>query len=632
MCKRSDLSVSFAWNTAAPLFKEGDRVEVLRSKAEQYGSWFPAKITSLNGYSFTVRYELFHTSDGKPVVETVHEGDVRPSPPPQDRRELRWVVGGIAEVLDLCAWRVGKVMKVIKEDRIVIKLFGSIQLQEHGVSDLRVPQAWQNNQWLMIDMGIKGKQFGYDYIPSSSNSARKLDCGTSQGIDKQASPGQRSKQKRASCNSPVKAGKRNLNSHCGFSPVNLVGRTKRKRKSSTDKSNKLSRRSLPKKVDCVSFSKDIVAEHFLHKSNKDRTTTFPQMNADKGFTNNRIVNSSSIPLAVTEENIECSVASCSGNEYPGYSYQNLREHRKDTASDSFDDAISSCPIEGKEYQSKSGDELAASVHELELKAYQYTMQALHASGPLSWEQESLLTNLRLSLNISNEEHLLHLRHLAVEYVSSGMVLGLGTGSTAAFVVAEIGALLSSGKLSDIVGVPTSKRTYEQALSLGIPLSTLDAHPRIDLAIDGADEVDPDLNLVKGRGGALLREKMVEAASDKFVVVADETKLVTGLGGSGLAMPVEVVQFCWKYNQIRLQELFEEEGCEAKLRLDGNGKPYVTDNSNYIVDLYFKTPIKDATAAGKEISSLEGVVEHGLFLDMATAVIIAGKDGVTVTAK
>ncbi|KAJ8466857.1 hypothetical protein OPV22_029409 [Ensete ventricosum] len=221
---------------------------------------------------------------------------------------------------------------------------------------------------------------------------------------------------------------------------------------------------------------------------------------------------------------------------------------------------------------------------------------------------------------------------AVEYVSSGMVLGLGTGSTAAFVVAEIGALLSSGKLSDIVGVPTSKRTYEQALSLGIPLSTLDAHPWIDLAIDGADEVDPDLNLVKGRGGALLREKMVEAASDKFVVVADETKLVTGLGGSGLAMPVEVVQFCWKYNQIRLQELFKEEVCEAKLRLDGNGKPYVTDNSNYIIDLYFKTPIKDATAAGKEISSLEGVVEHGLFLDMATAVIIAGKDGVTVTEK
>ena len=169
-------------------------------------------------------------------------------------------------------------------------------------------------------------------------------------------------------------------------------------------------------------------------------------------------------------------------------------------------------------------------------------------------------------------------------------------------------------------------------STGIPLSILDDHPSLDLAIDGADEVDPDLNLVKGRGGALLREKMVEAASAKFVVVADDTKLVTGLGGSGLAMPVEVVQFCWKYNLIRLQELFKEEGVEAKLRLSEGGKPYVTDNSNYIVDLYFKTPIRDAWAAGKEISTLEGVVEHGLFLNMATAVIIAGKNGVEVTNK
>ncbi|KAL3728127.1 hypothetical protein ACJRO7_032820 [Eucalyptus globulus] len=221
---------------------------------------------------------------------------------------------------------------------------------------------------------------------------------------------------------------------------------------------------------------------------------------------------------------------------------------------------------------------------------------------------------------------------AVGYVRSGMVLGLGTGSTAAFVVAKLGQLLRSGELSDIVGVPTSKRTEEQARGLGIPLSVLDDHPRLDLAIDGADEVDPDLNLVKGRGGALLREKMVEAASDKFVVVADETKLVSGLGGSGLAMPVEVVQFCWKYNLVKLQELFKQEGCEAKLRLNQDGKPYVTDNSNYIVDLYFKTPIKDSLAAGKEISAFEGVVEHGLFLDMATAVIIAGKNGVEVKSK
>ncbi|XP_059312240.1 probable ribose-5-phosphate isomerase 3, chloroplastic [Lycium ferocissimum] len=221
---------------------------------------------------------------------------------------------------------------------------------------------------------------------------------------------------------------------------------------------------------------------------------------------------------------------------------------------------------------------------------------------------------------------------AVDYVKSGMVLGLGTGSTAAFVVSKLGELLSTGQLTNIIGVPTSKRTEEQALSLNIPLSTLDNHPHIDLAIDGADEVDPNLDLVKGRGGALLREKMVEAASDKFVVVVDDSKMVTGLGGSGLAMPVEVVQFCWKYNLVRLQEMFKDEGVDAKLRLDGNGKPYVTDNSNYIVDLYFKTPIKDSAAAGKEIASFEGVVEHGLFLDMTTAVIIAGKEGVSVKSK
>ncbi|PSS10109.1 Ribose-5-phosphate isomerase [Actinidia chinensis var. chinensis] len=221
---------------------------------------------------------------------------------------------------------------------------------------------------------------------------------------------------------------------------------------------------------------------------------------------------------------------------------------------------------------------------------------------------------------------------AVEYIRSGMILGLGTGSTAAFVVDKLGALLKSGQLKDIISIPTSKRTHDQAAALGIPLSTLDNHPKLDLAIDGADEVDPNLDLVKGRGGALLREKMVEAASDKFVVVVDDSKLVSGLGGSGLAMPVEVVQFCWKYNLIRLGELFREDSCVAKLRLGDGDKPYVTDNMNYIVDLYFEKPIRDSEAAGREISALEGVVEHGLFLNMATAVLIAGKDGVTVKNK
>jgi ribose 5-phosphate isomerase A len=217
---------------------------------------------------------------------------------------------------------------------------------------------------------------------------------------------------------------------------------------------------------------------------------------------------------------------------------------------------------------------------------------------------------------------------AVEYCKSGMVLGLGTGSTAAFAVDRIGELMKAGELTDIVAVPTSIRTYEQAKELGIPLATLDEQPKIDVAIDGADEVDPNLDVVKGRGGALLREKMVELASKKFVCIVDESKLVDGLGGSQLAMPVEIVQFCHKYTLNRLAALPEVAGCKAELRMDGD-KPYVTDNSNYIVDLYFTEPIKDSHAAAEAILKMDGVVDHGLFMDMVDVCIIAGSTGVEV---
>lgn len=214
-----------------------------------------------------------------------------------------------------------------------------------------------------------------------------------------------------------------------------------------------------------------------------------------------------------------------------------------------------------------------------------------------------------------------------DHVRSGMVVGLGTGSTAYFAVERLGQKLASGELSDIVAIPTSERTREQAQSLNIPLVTLDTHPVLDVAIDGADEVDPALNLVKGRGGALLREKMVEVQAKKFIVIVDESKLVDGLGISG-AMPVEVTPFCYKFNLDKLVALDSVKGCTAELRMDGD-KPYITDNDNYIVDLYFDSPIKDAQQAAKDFESLVGVVEHGLFLGMSSSVIIAGKEGVYV---
>ncbi|GFZ15932.1 ribose-5-phosphate isomerase 2 [Actinidia rufa] len=222
---------------------------------------------------------------------------------------------------------------------------------------------------------------------------------------------------------------------------------------------------------------------------------------------------------------------------------------------------------------------------------------------------------------------------AVEFVQSGMVLGLGTGSTAKHAVDRIGELLIQGKLKNIIGIPTSKKTHEQAVSLGIPLSDLDSHQVVDLAIDGADEVDPYMNLVKGRGGSLLREKMIESACKKFVVIVDESKLVPHLGGSGLAMPVEIVPFCWKFSAQRLELLFEESGCVAKLRTySENGEPFVTDNGNYIIDLYLKKDIGNLKAASDAILRLPGVVEHGMFLGMATTVIVAGELGVRVKSK
>lgn len=222
---------------------------------------------------------------------------------------------------------------------------------------------------------------------------------------------------------------------------------------------------------------------------------------------------------------------------------------------------------------------------------------------------------------------------AVEFVESGMVVGLGTGSTAKHAVDRIGELLRQGKLQNIIGIPTSTKTHDQAVSVGILLSDLDTHPVVDLAIDGADEVDPNLNLVKGRGGSLLREKMIEGACKKFVVIVDESKMVKYVGGSGLAMPVEIVPFCWKYTAEKLRKLFEDAGCVAKLRtFPDNGEPFVTDNKNYIIDLYFEKDIGDLKAASDAILRFPGVVEHGMFLDMATAVVIAGEMGITVKHK
>jgi len=220
-----------------------------------------------------------------------------------------------------------------------------------------------------------------------------------------------------------------------------------------------------------------------------------------------------------------------------------------------------------------------------------------------------------------------------DYVKSGMVVGLGTGSTAYFAVERVGQKLASGELKDIVAVPTSKRTQEQAEKLGIKLSTLDTHPKLDVAIDGADSVDKSLNLVKGGGGAHFREKIVEAAAKTFVVIVDESKLCDGLGPH-FPVPVEIVPFCHEHTARVIKSLPALEGCEPVLRLgsaannkrDGDA-PAVTDNGNYVLDLHFKQPIKDPRKAAAQLKNTIGVVEHGFFTDMAAVALVAGKTGI-----
>ncbi len=222
-----------------------------------------------------------------------------------------------------------------------------------------------------------------------------------------------------------------------------------------------------------------------------------------------------------------------------------------------------------------------------------------------------------------------------DYVKSGMVVGLGTGSTAYFAVERLGQLLKDGTLEDIVAIPTSVRTKEQAEELGIPLVTLDTHSKLDVAIDGADEVDPGLNLVKGGGGALLREKMVEVCADKFIVIVDESKICDGLG-PGFPVPVEITPFCHEHTLRTVGALPSCKGCKPVLRMGSSSNNQVdgdeiavTDNGNYIVDLHFEEPIADPVTMANEIKNTVGVVDHGLFCGMTTAVIIAGSDGISV---
>ena len=223
---------------------------------------------------------------------------------------------------------------------------------------------------------------------------------------------------------------------------------------------------------------------------------------------------------------------------------------------------------------------------------------------------------------------------ALEFVKSGMVVGLGTGSTTTYFIDLLGEKLRTGDLQDIQGVPTSASTANQAQSLNIPLTTLAKCAELDLAVDGADEVDPYLDLIKGLGKALLREKIVEIHARQFIVIVDETKLVQRLG-THIPLPIELIKFEWEASLRWLNNL----GCRAELWFQDNGMPFVTDNGNYLARWWFEdhatgslSGISDPFALAAQLANRPGIVEHGLFLNMADKVIIAGQEGINMVER
>jgi len=210
-------------------------------------------------------------------------------------------------------------------------------------------------------------------------------------------------------------------------------------------------------------------------------------------------------------------------------------------------------------------------------------------------------------------------HYAVKFVQSDMVVGLGHGSTTAFAIEKLAQLLRAGTLANIVAIPCSLEVEDHAKRLDIPLTTLEAHPDIDLTIDGADEVDDQLNLIKGGGGALLREKVVACASKREIIIVHDSKLSDKLG-TQFALPVEVVPFAWTIEKRFIEKL------GATVALRGSEIPFTTDQGNFILDCRFPV-IDDTHQLAQLLNARAGIVEHGLFIDLATDLIVANEQGV-----
>ncbi|KAK8702106.1 hypothetical protein V6N13_020475 [Hibiscus sabdariffa] len=342
-------------------FRKGSLVEVLRREHDLCGSWFPGEILSTDCDNYIVRYNMHEYHEAKRVTEKVQGKDVRPLPPSVNGKS--WAVGDIAEVFDIQCWRVAKVAKVLKNgNRFVIKFFGSIQLKEFHASSLRIRQAWHGNKWIVTGKVAENKNLANSVTPEIPFQAGGLHFGETM----------RSRSRNRGREHKDEAHKIVTTENAIWTPSLVEPSRKGKRRD----------------------------DNFIKQStnrNSRREDTSPHCLYD-----------SSRPAWSTEDSDQCSVASCSLNgDYVGQISHKSLDNTPDNS-----DAESAFPslCEKRDLPLSPVDK-AYDIHILELRAYKSTMEALFVSGPLTWAQQSLLTNLRLSLNISDEEHLLQLRHL-----------------------------------------------------------------------------------------------------------------------------------------------------------------------------------------------------------------------------
>jgi len=230
------------------------------------------------------------------------------------------------------------------------------------------------------------------------------------------------------------------------------------------------------------------------------------------------------------------------------------------------------------------------------------------------------------MNEKNQQKKAAAEYAVNKFIHSEMIVGLGTGSTAYFALLKISELLRLGKLKNIKGIPSSLYIESEAKELGIPITDFKDHPTIDITIDGADEVDPDMNLIKGGGGALLREKIIAQASKREIIVVDESKLSDRLGKKW-PVPVEVIPFGWESHEF----FFKSLGGKPVLRLTESKTPYTTDGGNFIIDLHIGE-INNLKVLATKLESRAGIIGHGLFINIATDLIVANEQGIQHISK